>query len=459
MRSVVAGLVSVGAIAAFAPSASAVDVRFTTMAGVKSAGTPAQYNRVGVLQTGPRDARNILVLNPGTSASSTYFEPLAKTIVSLVRGWQVWAIERRENLLEDQSMDDAGKAGKATGQQVFDYYLGWLNNPSIQPHFQFIPNDDVAYARDWGMNTEIGDLRKVVLAAERGGRTVVVGGHSLGATITTAYATWNFKGKAGADGLAGLVYIDGGSRPVPVGADQATQSLQSLQAGSPWLTVGGLPTPFAGLFQTTGALGIRLDPNAPSIGQAFPLLPAAFKPPYPVTNAGQYGYALNVGTSPASVALAWAHLGRQDTSTTPAGWDDDGGLTPLRRYADAFSGWGIQGHDGIAWYHPQRLSIDASSVANGNANPAQRVLDVHATKGHALPKKLKIYAFAASLGGRGVLTTARLLARQSRIPRRNLTLVNRASTYAHNDPALADPKKDAFVKRLVPYLKSVTGSW
>jgi hypothetical protein len=29
------------------------------------------------------------------------------------------------------------------------------------------------------------------------------------------------------------------------------------------------------------------------------------------------------------------------------------------------------------------------------------------------------------------------------------------STYAHNDPALGDPKKDTFVKQLVPYLKSV----
>ena len=458
MRAVLVGLVSLVAVAVLAPTASAVDVRFQTIAGVNSPGTPPQYNRVGILQTGPRSARNILVLNPGTSASSTYFEPLAKTIASMVPGWQVWAVERRENLLEDQSMTDAGKAGQASGQQVFDYYLGWLTDSSIQPHFQFIPDSEVGYARDWGMDTEIGDLRKVVLAAERGGRTVVVGGHSLGGTITTAYATWNFHGRAGADGLSGLVYIDGGSRSVPVSPDRATRLLQKLHKRSPWLTVGRIPAPFTGLFQTTGGLGIRLDPNAPSLGQAFPLLPANLKPPFPVTNAGQLGYALNVGTSPRSLALAWAHLGRQDRSTTPAGWDDSGGLTPLQRYADAFSGWGIQGHDGVAWYHPQRLSIDAGAVANGNANPAQRVLDVHATKGHALPRNLKIYAFAASLGGERVLTTAKLLAHQSGIPRRNLTLINRASTYAHNDPALGAPKKDTFVKQLVPYLESVSGS-
>jgi hypothetical protein len=36
--------------------------------------------------------------------------------------------------------------------------------------------------------------------------------------------------------------------------------------------------------------------------------------------------------------------------------------------------------------------------ANGNANPAQRLLDVHATKARPA-ENLKIYAFAASLGG------------------------------------------------------------
>ena len=33
-----------------------------------SPGTPAQYNKVGILKIGPRSARNVLVLNPGTSA-------------------------------------------------------------------------------------------------------------------------------------------------------------------------------------------------------------------------------------------------------------------------------------------------------------------------------------------------------------------------------------------------------
>src|SRR5258706_13906179 len=85
------------------PAASAkVDVRFTRIAGFASPGTPSKYNKVGILMTGPRTAKNILVLNPGTSASAAYFEPLAKDIVAKAPGWQVWAVERRENLLEDK---------------------------------------------------------------------------------------------------------------------------------------------------------------------------------------------------------------------------------------------------------------------------------------------------------------------------------------------------------------------
>ena len=74
--------------------------------------------------------------------------------------------------------------------------------------------------------------------------------------------------------------------------------------------------------------------------------------------------------------------------------------------------------------------------------------------GHALPKSLLIYAFGARLGGAAVLNAARLLASQSQIPTGNLTLVDRHSTYAHNDPAGAYPK-NAFFDQLLPFLQRV----
>src|SRR3954447_13891148 len=130
------------ALAVFSPGASAApSVRFQSLAGVNAPGTPAQYNRVGVLQIGPRNARNVLVLNPGTSASAAYFAPLARTIVSKMPGWQVWSVERRENLLEDQSVMNEAKAGKAGAKKLFDYYLNFTTDSSVKDHFQFIPDD------------------------------------------------------------------------------------------------------------------------------------------------------------------------------------------------------------------------------------------------------------------------------------------------------------------------------
>jgi pimeloyl-ACP methyl ester carboxylesterase len=442
-------------VAAFAPPAvSQVEVRFVRIDGFAAPGTPSDLNKVGILQIGPAKARSVLVLNPGTSASAAYFAPLAKTVVERLPGWQIWAVERRENLLEDHSVLDQAKAGLVTGQQLFDYYLGWLTDPSITTHFQFIPDADVTFAREWGMRVEIEDLHRVVKEARRHNRRVVLGGHSLGGSITTAYATWDFRGKPGARKLRGLVFIDGGSSPVPVTPEQATASLDALRAGTPWLTFGGIPAPFAGLFNATGSMGCFLDPDAPSIGQAWPLLPANLKPPIPVTNLAQYGYALDTETSPPGLIAAQAHLGRLAESGDPRGWDQAGEITPILRYAEMFSGRGLPGLDGTAWYHPQRLTLDSGAVAAGNANPAQSILDVRAIHGHRLPRRLRIYAFGAALGGQRVLDAATILAQQSDIPPENLTLVDRRETYSHNDPNSAFPGNE-FIDNLVPFLRQI----
>jgi pimeloyl-ACP methyl ester carboxylesterase len=442
---------------ALAPAASAkVRVSFERLKGFDAPGTPAKYDKVGALKVGPKNARNVLILNPGTSASAAYFVPLAKDVVTRAKGWQVWAVERRENLLEDHSMFNKAKAGTATPQQVFDYYLGHLTDPSISPAFQSIPDDDVAFARNWGMRVEVEDIRRVVKEAKKLGGRVAMGGHSLGGSITTAYATWDFHGKSGASDLWGLVYIDGGSSPAPVTPDAARASLQTLSTSTPWLTFGGIPAPLAGLFNTSGSLSVLTAPDETSIGWAWPALPANLKPPVEPTNEAQYGYALDVETSPPGLIAAQAHLGRLADSGTPRPWIRDGELTPIRRYAQMFSGWGLKSLDGTAWYHPQRLTIDSGAVAAGNKNPTQNVLDVRATHGKDLPKRLRIYAFGAALGGQRVLDAATILAQQSGIPKNRLVLVDRHTTYSHNDPSSASPKND-FVAKLIPFLKKVSG--
>jgi hypothetical protein len=429
-------------LAAAAP-ADAAPLHVHWMPGYAAPGTPRRFDRVGVIRVGPRSARNVLVLVPGTSAGGAYFVPLARSIVRRTPGWQVWAVERRENLLEDQSVLQSAKRGQATATQVFDYYLGWLIPGAYSgPHVQLIPNARVHFAKRWGMQVAVEDLHAVIAAARRRGGRVVLGGHSLGGAVVTAYATWDFGGRPGADDLAGLVYIDGGSLPAE-SARAARTALRALDSSetSPWLTFGGIPAPFAGLFSATGSLAALIDPGSASVGQSSGLLSAFhLTPSVPVTNLAQFGYALNVGTSPPALIAAQAHLGRGISAVGPVhGWNGAGALTPISRYATMLSGLGVDGADGSEWYFPARLTIDAGGIGNGTASPAQSVLGLHATLGRDLPRRLEIYAFGARLGGAGVLLDARALAGQSGIPASHLILINRASSYAHNDPAGAFP--------------------
>jgi hypothetical protein len=136
------------------------------------------------------------------------------------------------------------------------------------------------------------------------------------------------------------------------------------------------------------------------------------------------------------------------------GWDGSRALTPIKRFARMFSGSAMNNVDGTEWYFPQRLTDDTAAVGNGLADAAQKVLNVRSTMGRRLPRSLRIYAFGAALGGPRVLLAAKQLAKQSGIPMRNLTLINRRATYAHNDPAGAFPK-NVFFAHLIPFLNKL----
>jgi pimeloyl-ACP methyl ester carboxylesterase len=430
------------------------------MPGFAPAGTPESLDKVGVIKVGQPAAKNVLVLEPGTSAAGAYFVPFAKWVAETLPGWQVWAVVRRESLLEDQSVLNLAKEGKATAQEVFNFYLGWIGHEeTITKHVQLNQSADT-FADQWGMKVAVEDLHRVIEAAHKLGGQVVLGGHSLGGSVVTAYATWNFGGKPGANGLAGLVYDDGGSSPIPVSEEKAKEELKKLEEGSPWLSFGGIPAPFAGLFVVLGAGATQVEPNGPSLAEGFALLPASLKPPCKATNEAQFGFGVNVETSPASLTAAQAHVGHLvQPAEGLCTWSGEGALTPIHRYAEMFYGEGLIGQDGSEWYFPARLTMDTGAVADGNENPAQKVLGLEATQGHNLPKSLRILAIDSELDKklitpRASLIAAEVLAEQSGIPKQNLTLLDVEETYAHNDPAGAFPK-NVFFEALVPYLEGI----
>jgi hypothetical protein len=429
-----------------APPASAD--RVFTVRGANAPG-PAKYDRVRVIEQGPRRAHHILVLVPGTSAGAAYFRPVASDIVKRLKGWRVWSIDRRENLLEDHSALDRALAHQITARDLFRYYLEWIGDPSIVPHFMPVSDAQAPYARKWGMGVAIRDLHNVIRAARRGGNRVVLGGHSLGGSITVAYATWDFRGRPGAKDLAGLVLIDGGSsRSSTVTRAAARKQLADLRAGSPFLDLTGAGLPWsAGVFNIVGSTATRLDPDALSVFTGWPFLPANLRPPLDTTNAGGYGYAFDHDTSPASLSLIHMHIGQLASAGDPRGWQD-GELGTVQRAATMFSG--VRGIDGGAWYHPVRLSIDGGAVAGGTRNPAQKVLGVRAVHGDDL--RIPIYAIETSLGSGRVLKGARALARRSHVRAR---LVDRHRAYDHIDPLAALPSKNAFLKTVIPFLRRV----
>jgi len=471
-RIVLAVAVLAVAVAAQAsPAGAATNVHKLWMAGYAAPGTPERLDKVGVIKIGSSKAKNVLVIEPGTSGGGAYFIPFAKWLVEKQPGWQVWAVERRENRLEDQSQLNRFKRGEVTAQQFFRYYLGYLAEPSDPEHHLHPVSPQAAVAdgaRGWGMNVAVQDLHVVVEAAKALGGKVVLGGHSLGGTVVTAYATWDFGGKPGANGLSGLVFDDGGSNPVPISSGEAETALTTLAGKSPWLAFGGIGAPELGLFSTTGSALAAFDPNELSQAESFPYLPGILKPKngkgeqVPATNEATFAYGVSVGTSPPNLVAAQVHAGagiKEAGPGEPWVWNGTGAITPAKRFAEMLSGTGVLGADGSEWYFPERLTIDTGAIANGNANPAQTVLGEQAIHGHELPSTLHILAINSELdtlfgGGFDTLKFAEALAEQSKIPSGNVTTVNVAGTYAHNDPNGAYPENE-LMNHLVPFLEGL----
>jgi pimeloyl-ACP methyl ester carboxylesterase len=405
---------------------------------------PAQFNRVFVHQFGPSSAKRVLVLMPGTQGGAGDFTLDARYLVKHVKGLQVWAIDRRTQALEDTATFAAAESGQLSLQQAFDYYLNFGGF-----HFRG-PNED-PYAREWGMATALNDARAVVLKARaHGRRQVVLGGHSLGASLTVAYAAWDFNGRPGYRDLAGLVLIDGGLLASFDAYDlaQAQQAIGDLQTGSPFLDLLGIGIPeAAGLFAEVGGLYAEKAPMASAATlQSYPLLPPEFNPPFPVTNRALFGHAFDRDTSPAALSLLHINGGGLAASDDPRDWVD-GGVTPLSRLATTF---GQEPSNAVEWYFPERLTIDTNGADQMRPNDVANFLGLRLF--HTRKVNLPLYAIATDLAGAHVLDGARNFIRRARTTKRQSMLVNRNPLMSHLDPLTAAPKTNGFLKTVIPFL-------
>jgi pimeloyl-ACP methyl ester carboxylesterase len=440
--------VAVLAALAALPATAAHADSYVRMQGAPGFG-PARYANLHVERIGRPGAKRVLVLIPGTFAGSGDFMAVGHALVQRLPWLQVWAIDRRPNQLEDTSYMVRALHGQISGQQLFDYYLGWLGDASISPHYQPLADADYTFARRWGLKLEMEDTRRVVLAARHGGRKVILGGHSLGGASVYDYATWDFAGHPGYKDLVGMVAIDGGGMGRSESLSTVKKQIGDLATASPWLDLLGLGLPWTtGVFEESGAISALKDPDSASIGQASPLLPAEFKPDVPVTNKALYGYAFDYRTSPAALALIHIHSGHVATTADANGlhgWVDDS-ITPIERFAQ------LAAHEPgnfVEWYYPKRLTIDTAAANSLRRDPATTYLGLRTW--HARQVDLPLYAFQTSLSSGRVIAGARAFVKASKVP--YWEYVDGSLGYSHLDPLAATPSKNDFIKTVVPFLR------
>jgi hypothetical protein len=189
-----------------------VEVRteYVVRSGFPAPHTPAEMNRTAYLRYHLDDRpETIVVLVPGIFGGAASFDALARQLVASTPHLEVWAVDRRANLLEDRSaMARALEEGNPL--IAYRYYIErWGREEG------FVPADfeELSFLRYWGLDVHLRDLHRLVLDARARAPHLVLGGHSLGAALVSLYAAAevapNGELRHGFHYLDGLVLLDG----------------------------------------------------------------------------------------------------------------------------------------------------------------------------------------------------------------------------------------------------------
>jgi hypothetical protein len=166
-----------------------------------------------------------------------------------------------------------------------------------------------------------------------------------------------------------------------------------------------------------------------------------------VTNEAALGYAFDETTSPEALALIRIRAGGLAAGGDPRPWQD-GELTPIRRFARAYA---ADAPNATEWYYPRRLLLDFDAASDLRMNEAARILGLRLEHGREID--LPLYAFSTDLTKGRVARGARKLARLTPIEKPVVIDDRRTS---HLDPLSAAPKRNSFLKSVVPFLKRIS---
>jgi len=183
--------------------------------------TPTEFNATQIARYhGGAPARAIVLAMPGFLGGAGSFDRLARELVaaSIASGdpIEVWAIDRRANLMEDlRGLDAAEASGNA--EIAKGYYRG-ADTVGGERFGGYRVQESLGFMSEWGLATHVQDVRSLISRIPEADRVehVFLMGHSLGGTFAETFAAWRFEdGTRGADLLAGVILIDGAQGEVP----------------------------------------------------------------------------------------------------------------------------------------------------------------------------------------------------------------------------------------------------
>jgi hypothetical protein len=370
-----------------------VRVAHVNLPGYPEPHTPARLNRALYLRYHAEEGEpadtvdTIFVLMPGISGGAASLDVYARQLVASTPGLEVWAVDRRSNLLEDR---EVFLESVRQGDPMLAYHY-YVENAGREGGFQPLSPEDLRFMAFWGLEVHLHDLHVIVERAREQAERVILGGHSLGASIISFYSAFDFAATTPQPGYSfidGLVLIDGGLGRTggygrgdlfTVGPFALVPTIAELEAGvgSPFLSLGRNPRTYAR--QEAAALLALLAPDELSPGGFFD---------FPATNRAVAGLLVDDHYAP-STAFS-ASVGRS------VGADYAGNLTaviigglegvtsrsvvgvaPGREYVDWERGdprrersnlddvlraWAMPETNFTEWYFPLRLLLDMAEL-------------------------------------------------------------------------------------------------
>ena len=291
-----------------------VMAEYIQLPGGKAPGTPAGLNTASFLRVRtaadgnrPGPANAVIVGLPGFSSTPPHWLYLASQMVSRAGKQdcngqpcrlEVWVLQRRgANLAETDALTEARRKGDPA--IALDHYLGAdaigpdgrVGSPTASAKWKPLTQKDLAFMAEWGFETYAADVDAMIgrIRERSGARNIFLAGHSQGGGFVANYAARKRPdGRRGVDGLAGLIFLDGGpsagvqAEPTAAELEAYFARVSALRSGKDRVytdasgLLGAIAGPASAASQSvTGVYYALSDPSAEAI---FPLRVAGMAP-------------------------------------------------------------------------------------------------------------------------------------------------------------------------------------